>query len=273
MRRTPALVNPSKTFGFRRTVLLLALLVLVTGVVFLGSCKQAPSQTPAPSTPAGSGPAASTAVSTFREVDFPSEDGLTLNGRVYGSGSRAVVLSHMYPADQSSWFAAAERLAGEGYLALTFDFRGYGKSGGEKDIAHLDRDVVAAVSFLHSLGATRIALVGASMGGTACLRAAAQLAASGSPRIVGVATLSAPVEFKGLSASDAVPRLDLPLLFLAAEKEPGAGAARELAKLAGDKAELRLFPGEDHGTRLLTGAQGPAVYELLIAFLMKTLGQ
>jgi pimeloyl-ACP methyl ester carboxylesterase len=58
-------------------------------------------------------------------VSFQSRDGVALEGRLFGHGTSAVVLSHMLPADQRSWFDFADRLAEQGYLVLTFDFRGY----------------------------------------------------------------------------------------------------------------------------------------------------
>ena len=63
-------------------------------------------------------------LSGSRAVAFESRDGVTLEGRLFGDGSTGVVLSHMRPADQRSWFAFANRLADEGYLVLTYDFRG-----------------------------------------------------------------------------------------------------------------------------------------------------
>jgi pimeloyl-ACP methyl ester carboxylesterase len=68
----------------------------------------------------------------------------------------------MYPADQSSWYATAERLAQEGYLVLTFDFRGYGDSGGEKQIDLIDGDVGAAITAIRGEGAAEVVLAGAS---------------------------------------------------------------------------------------------------------------
>ena len=115
-----------------------------------------------------------------RPVTFESRDGVTLEGRLFGDGSTGVVLSHMQPADQRSWFAFANRLADQGYLVLTYDFRGYcpggdgGCSQGERQISAIWQDVLGAIDFVRSQGATTVALVGASMGGTASLVAAGQ---------------------------------------------------------------------------------------------------
>src|SRR4051812_40896271 len=67
-------------------------------------------------------------------VAITATDGVQLVGHLYGTRGPGVVLAHMYPADQRSWTPMAEELARVGYRALTFDFRGYGESGGSKDI-------------------------------------------------------------------------------------------------------------------------------------------
>ena len=93
-------------------------------------------------------------LSDSRPVSFESADGVSLEGRLFGDGSTAVVLSHMLPADQRSWFAFADRLADEGYLVLTYDFRGYcpggegGCSQGDRDISAIWQDVLGAEDFV-----------------------------------------------------------------------------------------------------------------------------
>jgi dienelactone hydrolase len=208
---------------------------------------------------------------TSQAVTFTTEDGVTLGGHLFGAGQEGIILAHMYPADQTSWFATAERLAQEGYLVLTFDFRGYGESEGRKDIEYLDRDVLAALFAIADAGAGRVVMVGASMGGTASLIAADASQPLSRVLATGVATLSAPVEFKGLSAAEAVPRLLMPLLFMAAEDDSGAGEARQLRQLSGDAGDLQIVPGHDHGTDLLEGSQADHVWELLLAFVQQNL--
>jgi pimeloyl-ACP methyl ester carboxylesterase len=248
-------------------VRLLAAALLATGVLagFLLTACGGQSSTTATSATAETLPAAG------RAVNFTTEDGVALDGHVFGSGQAGVVLAHMYPADETSWYATAERLAQEGYLVLTFDFRGYGESSGEKQIGLIDRDVDAAIAAIRKEGAAEVVLAGASMGGTASLVAGDRAQALSSIRLAGIATLSAPVEFRGLSAADAVPRIMVPLLFIAAEKDEGAAGARELEQLSSDKGELKIVPGSDHGTDLLTGDQGEKVYGLLRGFIEDSL--
>jgi pimeloyl-ACP methyl ester carboxylesterase len=202
-----------------------------------------------------------------KAVSFTTEDGVTLSGHLFGSGHAGVILAHMYPADQKSWFEAARRLAAGGYLVLTFDFRGYGESGGTKQIDEIDKDVMAAVIQIRTEGAGDVVLVGASMGGTAALVAGDRAQTLSSIRLAGVATLSAPVEFKGLSAAAAVPNIIVPLLFIAAENDAGAAGARQLEQLTSGKGDLEILPGGDHGTALLTGRQAAKAYQLLEDFL------
>jgi pimeloyl-ACP methyl ester carboxylesterase len=199
-------------------------------------------------------------------VTFTTDDGVTLSGNLYGTGRRGVVLAHMYPADQTSWSAMAEELAQQGYLVLTFDFRGYGDSGGDKDIAEIDKDVTAAFFFMRTVGASEVMLIGASMGGTASLMAAVDLQTISSLRLAGVITLSSPVAFEGLSASDAVPALGVPLLFVAAEGDVGAENARALVDL-GKSGNLLIVDGDEHGTDLFSGPAADQVRAALFQFL------
>lgn len=80
------------------------------------------------------------------EVKFMIMDGVGLNGNIFGSGNNWIILFHMYPTEQTSWNEFADFLSANGYIVLTYDFRGYGKSGGEKDVSVTDIDNVAAFS-------------------------------------------------------------------------------------------------------------------------------
>jgi pimeloyl-ACP methyl ester carboxylesterase len=216
-------------------------------------------------------PSQAPSATDYDEVTFVTEDDLTLSGRLYGEGTSAVVLSHMYPADQSSWSAVAEQLSSQGLSALTFDFRGYGESEGSKDIQHIDRDVTAAVEFLREAGVQQAVLVGASMGGTASLKAAIRFQELSSFRLAGVVTMSAPVEFRGLSAEEAVPQLVVPLLFVAAEQDVGASGAEALERLSSGNGELKIVAGSGHGTDLFSGPTSDQVWTLLLDFLQRNL--
>jgi dienelactone hydrolase len=205
-----------------------------------------------------------------REITFESSDGVTLAGRLFGpdDGGAGVVLAHMYPSDQSAWFGFADRLGQRGYRVLTFNFRGYcpggdaGCSEGEKSIPAIWQDVEGAIEALRDEGATRIALVGASMGGTASLVAASR---EGQDVDV-VITLSAPTGFEGLEANaEVLAQVTAAKLFLAGHEDVGAAEAVDTfyAESLQPKRPMILTTG-DHGTDILTGNQaGVATTEMI----------
>ena len=126
----------------------------------------------------------------------------------------------MYPSDQTSWYAAAKRLADEGYLVLTFDFSGYGESGGTKTSRSRPRHVRRRATAHRSgrdQGRSRRSLHGRDgrFGRRGADLFAGQLSSAEVPAVkvtvAGVITLSAPVTFRGLSAEQWVPRIYCPL--------------------------------------------------------------
>ena len=139
-----------------------------------------PSATPVP--PTATAAPTSTATPTPTQtpqgqiVSFTAEDGVKLAGTLFlAKGDTAVVLAHMGIADQKSWQSFAGHIAGRGFTALTFDFRCYGlsdcgKMGQSESL--FTQDIRAAIRFLREHGLKRIACMGASMGGTACMNAA-----------------------------------------------------------------------------------------------------
>jgi len=215
------------------------------------------------------------AIAGSTPVTFASADGVQLAGRLFGDPQQArtgVVFSHMLPADQSSWFDFAKRIADEGYLALTYDLRGYcpggdaGCSTGEKDASAANTDLAAAVAFLRSKGAETIALVGASVGGTASLVVAAQEGDG----VAAVITLSAPQTIDGLVAGpDVLAGIPAAKLFIAGN---GDGTAAEAAQTFSEEAQtpptrLEIVTSGDHGTALLEGNQAEIVRNLILAEL------
>lgn len=197
------------------------------------------------------------------EVTFRTTDGFLLEGRVFGDGEVAVVLSHMFPAEMGSWFSFAEDLAAEGYASLAFNFRGYGSSEGSRNIDRIHRDVLAAIDFVREdLGVSSIVLVGASMGGTASLIAAAE------EDVAGVATLSAPMSVMGLDASEAITRVEEPMMFLAATGDPPAAESAEaFTRATLGVGDLVLVAGEEHGTDMLEGSSSETVGRSLTDFI------
>ena len=212
-----------------------------------------------------------------RSVSFAAPGGIELQGRLFeAEGATAgVVLAHMQPADQTSWFDFAETLADDGYRTLTFNFRGScpdsdtGCAAGEADPSLLWRDVVAAVGFLRSSGTPRVAVIGASIGGTAGLVAAARPGA----RIGAIATLSAPAAIGGLAAtSETLVAATSAKLFVAGNGDVSAATdAQAMYDSSVPPKRVEIVPSPDHGTDLLDGNQGPNVRRLLSLWLAQFL--
>jgi uncharacterized protein len=196
-----------------------------------------------------------------------------LSGRLFGpeGATAGVVLAHMQPADQSSWFDMADQLGALGYRTLTFDFRGYcpggddGCSGGTKDIGAIWQDVAGAVGFMRTEGVRRIGLVGASMGGTASLVYASQ---NGSD-IDAVVTLSAPDAIDGLLAGpDVLQTVTAAKLFIAGNVDATAATtAQAFYDETVQPKRVEILTTADHGTDILEGNQAEIARNLIVGWL------
>lgn len=196
------------------------------------------------------------------DVEFESADGIPLCGRHYGNGEVTVVLAHMRPSDQESWAPLAETLAEEGYSAFTFNFRGYAPSGGDRELGLIDLDLGGALDYLATLGVERPVLVGASMGGTAAVKVAANR------DVAGVIAYSAPKDIEGLSAVEFIDRATAPLLVVVAEDDTSArldGAA--IYDAANEPKLFEVYTGGEHGTDLVFGQHSELVEARILEFL------
>ena len=207
-----------------------------------------------------------TPISGTENIGIVSTDEVVLRGRLFGAQNDVVViLSHMRPNDQTAWFDFAGELADAGYAALTFDFRGYGESVGNQDFAMLDDDLAAAVRYMRDRGKQQIFLVGASMGGTTSLVVASQA------DVDGVVSISAPAEFEGQNALEAVPNITVPKLFIASEGDEAAVLSLgELLEATGAPKDSEVYPGNAHGTNLFLpdeSESSAAVRQRILAFL------
>ena len=217
-------------------------------------------------------PAAAHGCVSGSEHSFRAADGTKLVGHRFGGakpGKRtAVVLAHMSVGDLCQWAPYARALARQGLFAFPFDFRGHGLSGGRENHARAAADVVAAVRAVRKLGARKVVVVGASLGGIAALVATPTIR----PALAGVVSVSGPAAIAGeLNASPAAPRIRVPTLYLVAQDDQNppydfAADAQTLYDATGTaEKRLEVVPGALHGTFLVSGS--PAIRKLLLAFL------
>ncbi len=146
------------------------------------------------------------------------------------------------------------------------DFRGYGESGRRSGRLGYDSDVVAAARALRARGINKIVLIGASMGGTAVLTAAAKL--DPAPPVV---ALSAPAEFLSMDARASISAVSFPILLLASIGDTEfAGDQQTLYQAARTTDKfMELEPGYEHGIEMLTGKSRLRALNLMFGFLAR----
>jgi pimeloyl-ACP methyl ester carboxylesterase len=208
---------------------------------------------------------------------FRASDGTRLDGAEVGSGDRGVILLHESPADLCDWAEYAKSLAARGFRVLLVDLRGFGLSRGAPSGARGARaDVRGAVGELKSLGAAKVALVGASYGGATAMVAAPALGSE----IAGIANLSGEtVLHEGgadeLNALAAVKQLHVPFLVLASRDDrylPGSDATKLVASAASRDKRVVVYPGYRHGWNLLYMPPRKPADTVLVAFLRRITG-
>ena len=222
----------------------------------------APTATPIPPSPT---PVPSTSTPAIENVTFTTEDGVELDGRIFGQGTTWVILVHMLQSNQQTWSEFAELARQEGVAVLTFDMRGHGNSGGSRDAEEFPLDVAAAIGLAEARGAEGVILMGASMGGAAVIESGA--AAS----VRGVVAISAPsVDPLRWDAQDLM-SITAPKLFVATQEDTD-GYYVQLVEYfdtwAPEPKESRVFPGAAHGTDLFAdSAIRQEFIELLLEFI------
>lgn len=188
---------------------------------------------------------------------------LSLAAVEYGSGPMGVVLVHQSDASMCQWLPYAVELAERGYRVVAFDFAGYGTSSVSESKTYVE-DIRTVVTYLRDRGTTRVVVIGASMGATMSVVAAAAI----TPPLQGVVAVSPPLTFDGVDAERAAPHLGSPALFIAGESDGDYDVYAEELSEATPEALRRLLvvDSPEHGVELvgaatLAGAQVRAAIE------------
>ena len=202
-------------------------------------------------------------------VSFSTQDGGTIYANVYGKGKHGVVLAHGGRFNKESWAKQAKELADAGFVVLAFDFRGYGKSTGpgQTDIftAPLYLDVLAAVEYLRKNGATKVSLVGGSLGGGAAADAVAKAKPGEISRLL---TLG------GLAGNQSVEKINVPLLVITTRNDANADGLRlPNIQAAFDKVpakkQLVILEGTAHAQFMFDTDQSEKIMKMILKFLRK----
>jgi putative redox protein len=175
-------------------------------------------------------------------VDFAGPGGSRLLGREMGRGTVAIVLAHGATTTKESWYAPMPAFADAGYRVLAFDSRGVGDSigaGASTDPAARAADIEAALQYLRDTGATKVVVMGSSLGAAAALTVAGEQDVAA---VVGVSPASVPSDVEAITA---------PAYFVASEGDRGAAEnARALGRRFGWPA--KIVSGSVHGADLFT---------------------
>jgi dienelactone hydrolase len=201
-------------------------------------------------------------------VSFPLPDGSAqIQGDLYGHGPRGIVLAHGGRFHKESWKKQATALADAGFVVLAVGFRGDrlnpngspGSFGSDTDNA---TDVLAAVTYLHHIGATTVSAVGASLGGDAVGDADVRSKPGNIDRVV----------FLGSSGGDAPEKLTGRKLFIVARDDTSGdglrlpGISRNYEKAPQPK-KLVILEGSAHAQFLFDTDQGPRLLNEILRFV------
>ena len=110
-------------------------------------------------------------MSTFSDLSYTSDDGLTLYARDYpacsGKARLPVICIHGLTRNASDFDELAPWIAGQGRRVIALDVRGRGRSEHDPDPAKYNPMVYAGdvIKLAHDLGIERAVFVGTSMGG------------------------------------------------------------------------------------------------------------
>jgi esterase/lipase len=198
-------------------------------------------------------------------VHFFTQDHVQLAGLLYGKGKTAIICSHETRTSKIIWSASGmpQRLAERGYMVLAYDFRGYGDSANGGTL-NFDADLRAAMAFVRQQGATRIVLLGSSMGGTVSLKVAA------SESVAAVITLSAPQHFAVIPVSDSdVQAITAAKLFVNSQDDTYASATMSMYALASDPKQIQMYSGSAHGVTIFYTEHGAALTQLILDFIAR----
>jgi len=239
------------------------------------------------------------------EMSVPAGDGLILKGTLTypapyaGADFPLAILAHQYPATRDSFAPLSLDLTQSGIATLAFDQRGHGaslvspngplvidtpvglgaeafgtafvSSAGKVGFARIDDDILRVASWganQNFIDSTRLALVGASVGGSGVLLAAGKL-----PTLRAVATLGA----AGAPAfgpdgpgriRQGLEKLQMPCFLASSREDPFEGGrnvttwSRDLTHVTG-----RLVPGSRHAMAIYF-----EVRDELLQFLRRALG-
>ena len=223
----------------------------------------------------------------FQRIEFNAEDGAALVGYHYPaqvSNSPVVVLMHWAPGDQRDWTnigivdwlthksldGFASEFPSVHVSVFTFDFRGYGESGGQFDPAGWLMDAKAAYKIAMSLPGVdpeKVVGIGSSIGADAVVDACGNICK-------GALSLS-PGGYLNIPYKEAVASLsqaENPVVILCVASDGDRESAPACESASGGLYQSLIYPGNLHGTEfLMPNSTRPEIIEKISEWLSAAL--
>jgi alpha-beta hydrolase superfamily lysophospholipase len=186
-----------------------------------------------------------TVVPVATEVSF-THNGRSVHGLLWGKGVYGVVLSHGAIYDAQSWTPLAGDIAKHGMVVLSLE-------------EVRPDDITAAHFYLQEKqGVKRVALIGASAGGSTAITAMSQAPSKWDQLIL----LSSVGDVSALGSA--------PKLFVASEDEGISDAVRRMAKSAqGKENETLILEGSAHAQAIFRTQNGSRLTNAILKHLIK----
>lgn len=226
-----------------------------------------------------------------KDVDIQSSDGLNLKGTYFSPGrpGPALLLLHQCSMDRHIWDGLAKDLADAGVHVLTFDYRGFGASGGERPADAGQRRTVMAETFpgdadaayAHLMAQTGVDTSRVAAGGASCgVVQAGELAT----RHRDIKTLMLLSWYTSDAAKAYIASTPSIAVFGAAAEDDVTGpesprvvANNSVAKHVRDlgtssknpESIVRIYPGAEHGVAMF--AKNPELQPMIVAWFKKNL--
>lgn len=188
-------------------------------------------------------------------IIFHARDNTNLVSTFWQGNGPSVILLHQFNKDRHSYDSFAQELHKNGFSVLSFDFRGFGESGLNKDqfdvndFLSLVSDVKAAKRFLEERNSNteKIFIIGASIGANTAMNYAPI-----DSHVEGIVLLSPGLEYKGIKIEESAKQYQGNIFLVSSEGDEYSNKTvhkiMDIAKTA-DK-EIKIYPGSAHGTDL-----------------------
>ena len=198
----------------------------------------------------------------IRDVIIPFDDYPDIRGTLYGSGDPAIILVHMgnLANSQKDWADFARAAAQENFTVLTIDVPGFDRTPVNDKNPTFEETVLISITYLESLGYSKIICIGASAGGNACLSAANQYP------LAGLGVISSDLPDTNIHYSSP----SMAKFFACTENDSGGRflrAQEEMYKSSPEPKELHIFQGDTHGTDIFRSFFQKELTDALLLFL------